>query len=96
MLTKRIIPCLDVVAGRVVIWTELAPSAFTRLLQMRPVLRGLLEVVDLEPQSEEETMSLLQALAKRQVQTRTLQIEDGCAQAAVSLARQYLNSGSFP
>jgi ATP-dependent Clp protease ATP-binding subunit ClpC len=84
------------VSGRLVIWTEMAPTASTRLLQMRPALRGLLEVIALEPQSEEATLALVRSVAARLSDEIGLTVQDGCADVAVSSARQYLNSSSFP
>ena len=45
-----------VVSGRLIVWTEATPTSTARLLQLRPTLRGLLEAVRIEPQSQEETL----------------------------------------
>jgi ATP-dependent Clp protease ATP-binding subunit ClpC len=93
-ILDQILPAI--VSGRLVVWTEMATTASTRLLQMRPALRGVLEVIALEAPSEEATLSLVREVAKRLAQAIHLTVHDGCADTAVGSARQYLNSSGFP
>jgi ATP-dependent Clp protease ATP-binding subunit ClpC len=93
-ILDQILPAI--VSGRLVVWTEMAPTASARLLQMRPALRAILEVIGLEPQSEEATLSLVRSLVGRLSEDADLSIDEGCPEAAVGAARQYLSAGSFP
>ena len=94
-ILDQILPAI--VAGRLVVWTEATPTSVARLLQMRPALRGIFEVVRLEPQTEEQTTTLALALIDELTAERDLIVIDpGCAQAAVNAARQYLSASSFP
>ena len=61
-ILDQILPAIA--AGRLVIWTEASPTGTARLLQMRPALRNILEVVRLEPQSEADTSLLARAVVE--------------------------------
>jgi hypothetical protein len=52
-------------SGRLVVWTEASPTAAARLLQIRPMLRSILEVVRLDPETEEATLLLARLLLER-------------------------------
>ena len=93
-ILDQILPA--VVAGRLVVWTEATPTSVARLLQLRPALRGLFEVVQLEPQSDEATLALSLEVAKRISNDADVAIDPGCASVAVASARQYLSAASFP
>ena len=83
-------------AGRLVVWTEASPAGTTRLLRLRPVLRGAIELVRMEAQDREDTLALAHALMRRLGEATGLAIDARCVQTALSSARQYLNSASFP
>jgi len=85
-----------VAAGRLVVWTEATPTGTARLLQMRPALRNILEVIRLEPQSEHDTSSLARALVRRLSDELHRSIDPDCAALALGSARQYLSASSFP
>jgi ATP-dependent Clp protease ATP-binding subunit ClpC len=93
-ILDQILPA--VVAGRLVIWTEARPSETARLLQMRPSLRNILEVIRLEPQSEADTSLLARGVAERLAAELKMTIEPDCAAVAIASARQYLSAASFP
>jgi ATP-dependent Clp protease ATP-binding subunit ClpC len=93
-ILDQILPA--VIAGRLVVWTEATPAGVARLLQLRPALRGVLELVRLEAQSEADTLALAQGLVRRLRENFALDIDLQCADVAVSSARQYLSAGSFP
>src|SRR5262249_4640039 len=67
-----------------------------RLLQLRPTLRGLLEIVPLAAQSEEETQTLAHALVAAQAENAVFEVDPGCVAVAVGTVRQYLGSSGFP
>jgi ATP-dependent Clp protease ATP-binding subunit ClpC len=93
-MLEQILPAIQ--SARVVIWTEASPTAAARLLQMRPALRSILEVVRLEPESEQGTLALARGLIDRLSAECHLDFEADCAEAAVSSARQYLGAAGFP
>jgi len=83
-ILDQILPA--VIAGRLVVWTEATPTSVARLLQLRPVLRGLFEVVQLEPQSDNATLALTIEVAKRISHDADIAIDPGCADVAVASA----------
>ena len=93
-LLDQILPAIT--AGRLVVWTEASPAGVTRLLRLRPVLRGAVEQVRMEPQDPEETLALAQALARRLGETTGIAVDQRCVETALGSARQYLSSASFP
>jgi ATP-dependent Clp protease ATP-binding subunit ClpC len=93
-ILDQILPAIA--AGRLVIWTEASPTATARLLQMRPALRNILEVIRLEPQSEANTSTLARAVVSRLSDELHMKIDPDCAAVALGSARQYLSATSFP
>ncbi|HET6925448.1 MAG TPA: AAA family ATPase, partial [Hyphomicrobiaceae bacterium] len=85
-----------VVSGRLIVWSEATPTSTARLLQLRPTLRGLLEAVRIEPQSQQETSVLAQAWVKRLCEEADLQLDPDCVPVALSSARQYVSAANFP
>jgi ATP-dependent Clp protease ATP-binding subunit ClpC len=93
-ILDQILPAI--VAGRLVIWTEANPTSAARLHQTRPTLRGILEVIRLEPQSAADTSLLARAVVARLSDELKVTIHPDCAAVALSSARQYLSATSFP
>ncbi len=93
-ILDQILPAIS--AGRLVVWTEASPASTARLLRLRPALRGAIEVIRLDPQSQDETQELAHALVEPWSEAAGLPIDAGCVEAALSAARQYLSAGSFP
>jgi ATP-dependent Clp protease ATP-binding subunit ClpC len=93
-ILDQILPA--VIAGRLVVWTEASPTGTARLLQMRPALRNILEVIRLEPQSEANTSLLARAVVSRLAHDLHMAIDPDCAAVALASARQYLSASSFP
>jgi ATP-dependent Clp protease ATP-binding subunit ClpC len=93
-ILDQILPAMA--SGRLVVWTDAEPSAAGRLLQAKPVLRGVLETVRLEPESEENARALARSLVARLAAERALELDGACADTAVSCARQYLGSAGLP
>jgi ATP-dependent Clp protease ATP-binding subunit ClpC len=93
-ILDQILPAI--VAGRLVIWTEANPTSAARLNQTRPTLRGILEVIRLEPQSEADTSLLARAVVAGLADELKVTIHPDCAAVALSSARQYLSATSFP
>ncbi len=93
-ILDQILPAI--IAGRLVVWTEASPTATARLLQTRPALRNILEIIRLEPQSDANTSLLARAVVSRLSEDLRMQIDPDCAAVALSSARQYLSAASFP
>jgi ATP-dependent Clp protease ATP-binding subunit ClpC len=93
-ILDQILPALN--DGRIVVWTEATPSAASRLFQLRPRLRHLLELVRLEPMSEAETAHIANAVAERLSERLGIGIDADCIPVALDAARQYLNASSLP
>ena len=60
------------------------------------MLRGVLEVVRLEPQSQEETSTLALAFVRRLANEADLAVSPECVPVALNSARQYLSAANFP
>lgn len=93
-ILDQILPAIH--AGRLIVWTEATRASTARLLQMRASLRGVFEVIRLEPQSQEETSVLAQAFVDRLSDDLELAIDSNCVPVAVSSARQYLSASNLP
>jgi ATP-dependent Clp protease ATP-binding subunit ClpC len=93
-ILDQILPAVS--AGRLIVWTEATPTGTARLVQSRPMLRGVLEVVRMEPQSQEETSALAKAFVERLANEVDLEISADCVPVALSSARQYLSASNFP
>jgi ATP-dependent Clp protease ATP-binding subunit ClpC len=93
-ILDQILPAIQ--SGRLLVWAELSPKNMARLLQFRPALRGLLEIVRLEPQDQQRTAALAQSLVARLACKTHLKFKPGAIEAALSSARQYMGSGNLP
>ena len=93
-ILDQILPAIS--SGRLIVWTEASSTSTARLVQSRPMLRGVLEVVRLEPQSQEETSALALAFVQRLADETDLAISPECVPVALSSARQYLSASNFP
>jgi ATP-dependent Clp protease ATP-binding subunit ClpC len=93
-ILDQILPAIT--AGRLAIWTEASPTGTARLMQMRPGLRNILEIIRLEPQSAANTSMLARAVVRRLADDLHMTIDPDCAAVALASARQYLSASSFP
>jgi ATP-dependent Clp protease ATP-binding subunit ClpC len=93
-ILDQILPAVS--AGRLIVWTEATPTSTARLLQARPTLRGVFELVRMEPQTQEEAAELAHALIAELSEGAGLQIEAECVEVALHSARQYLSASHFP
>ena len=93
-ILDQILPA--VAAGRLVILGETTPAGLSRLLQLRPSARSLLEVCRMDPMSEEEA-ALIAGKVLEMIRDRDgLGIESGILPTSLHLAQQYLGSGQLP
>jgi ATP-dependent Clp protease ATP-binding subunit ClpC len=93
-ILDQILPA--VASGRLIVWTEATAAGTARLVQFRPMLRSVLEVVRLEPQSQEETSALALAFVQRLANETDLAVSPECVPVALNSARQYLSAANFP
>jgi ATP-dependent Clp protease ATP-binding subunit ClpC len=93
-ILDQILPAIS--ADRLIAWAETSPASTSRLLRSRPVLRSILDVIRLEPLDQDETLALAHEFVRRVSGKLHLRIDPGCIHVAVSMARQYLGTTSFP
>ena len=93
-ILDQILPAVS--SGRLIVWTEATAAGTARLVQFRPMLRSVLEVVRLEPQSQEETSALALAFVQRLANETDLAVSPECVPVALNSARQYLSAANFP
>jgi ATP-dependent Clp protease ATP-binding subunit ClpC len=93
-ILDQILPAMT--SGRLVIWTETSPAGTSRLMRLRPSLRGLFEVVRLEPQTQDETDELSRSLLPKWSDEGKVAIDPACVDAAIASARQYLTAANLP
>lgn len=93
-ILDQLMPAIS--SGRLMLWGEASPSSAARLMQLRPALRRVFEVVRLEPLDEEETRPLAAALAKTLADEFKLSVEPSFAETAIDAAQHYLTASSLP
>lgn len=93
-ILDQILPSIS--AGRLIIWSEATTAEATRLMQARPNLRGLLEVVRLEPHSDQDATELANSFCQRLPSQRRLTVDAGAIPVALHLARQYVSDEKLP
>lgn len=93
-ILDQILPA--VAAGRLVILGEMTPAGLSRLLQLRPSARSLLEVCRMHPMAEEEAATLAAAVLERIAERDKLEVDPAVLPASLHLAQQYLGSGQLP
>lgn len=85
-----------IAAGRLMVIGEATPAGLSRLLQLRPSLRSVLEVCRLQPMNEGEAAALATAVASRLEQELRLRIAPAAVETALELAQHYLGTGQLP
>jgi ATP-dependent Clp protease ATP-binding subunit ClpC len=93
-ILDQILPAIA--QGRLLIWTEAAPKSTVRLLQLRPALRRIVEVVRIEPMSAADTRGLAQSVSQRLVADRGFAWDESLADTAIEAAQHYLSATSLP
>ena len=84
-----------VVAGRLVILGEATPAGLSRLLQLRPSARSLIEICRLPDMTELQAAALAGEIAKRIEVQQGVRISPEVLAAALQLAQQYLGAGQL-
>ncbi len=93
-MLEQILPAIS--PGRLLIWCEATPASTARLLQYKPALRSIFEIVDLEPLSVPATQSLARSLVDALAEKAQICFRPEAAAVAVNTARQYLGSSGLP
>ena len=84
-------------AGRLVLLSEITPTALTRVLQLRPAVRTALELVRLRPLADAETHSSRGRRRRRgSPQYLDSRVEPEVIETVTHLARHYLGAGQMP
>jgi ATP-dependent Clp protease ATP-binding subunit ClpC len=93
-ILDQILPAIT--AGRLVVWSEASPKSAARLMQLRPAVRRLFEVVHLDALDREATRPLARDVALRLEQSLKLKIDPGFTEAAIDAGRHYLTASCMP
>lgn len=93
-ILDQILPAVS--DGRLLILAEATPASTARLLQMRPKLRRVLEVVRLEPLGFDATVAIADKLARALAARSRLAAESDVAAAATDAAEHYFGSQTLP
>jgi ATP-dependent Clp protease ATP-binding subunit ClpC len=83
-------------AGSLAILSEASPSGVVRLFQMRPSMRGAMEVFRFQPMSETETSALVRDVAQRIERAGSLTVAQEAIDSVLHLSHQYLGSTQLP
>jgi ATP-dependent Clp protease ATP-binding subunit ClpC len=90
----QILPAIR--TGRLIVWAEASASGAARLQRLRPQLRNIFEVIQFDPLSNEDTLTVANQLAARVSAESKLLLDPACAETALGAARQYLSGASLP
>jgi ATP-dependent Clp protease ATP-binding subunit ClpC len=93
-ILDQVLPAIA--AGRLVLLSEITPSALTKVLQRRPAVRTALELLRLPQLTDTETARLVDDVAARVRQHLDVAIEPEALETVTYLARHYLSSGQMP
>ena len=93
-ILDQIIPAIS--AGRLVVWAEASPKGMARLLRINPSLRGLFEIVAIEPMSAANTLPLARDVMEQMADRANIRFEPDCAEVARDTVSQYMGSGALP
>ncbi|MGH7124401.1 MAG: AAA family ATPase [Stellaceae bacterium] len=93
-ILDQILPAIT--GGRLVILSEAGSAAASRLFQLRPSMRSLIEICRIEPMTEEQAGALAGEVAPRIEQQLGLRFGDDAVATTLELAQQYLGTGQLP
>ncbi|MEZ5775425.1 MAG: AAA family ATPase [Hyphomicrobiaceae bacterium] len=93
-ILDQIMPAIA--AGRVVVWSELSPAGFARLVQVRPQMRRMVENVRLEPMARADALALAAKVAERIAVEGRIGIEPSVPAVVVEAAEHYLSASALP
>ncbi|WP_158554690.1 AAA family ATPase [Methylovirgula sp. 4M-Z18] len=93
-ILDQILP--DIIAGHLIVVGEAGQKAATRLFHARPSLRSIMEVLSLQPMSEDETRSLAGDVGQRISKYTGVAVSEGAIQATMELVQHFLGSRQLP
>ncbi len=93
-ILEQIMPAMT--TGQIVVWTEASPAALTRLLQMQPGLRSLLELARLEPMDAGTTRPIAREVGARLANALDVTVDPRCVDVAIESAVNYLSHSHLP
>jgi ATP-dependent Clp protease ATP-binding subunit ClpC len=93
-MLDQVLPAIA--TGRLVLLSEITPSALTKVLQQRPSVRTAVELLRLRPLSDAETNRLVDDVAARMPKHLDVVVEPEALETVTYLARHYLSSGQMP
>jgi ATP-dependent Clp protease ATP-binding subunit ClpC len=93
-ILDQVLPAIA--TGRLVLLSEITPSALTRVLQQRPAVRTALELLRLRQLTDTETVRLVNDVAARAREHLDVAIDPEALETVIYLARHYLSSGQMP
>ena len=93
-ILDQILPAIA--AGRLIVWTEASAAGTSRILRLRPALRGTFEVARLEAMEPQETDELARNVARAITAANGVKIDADCIDVALASARQYLSASCLP
>ena len=84
-----------IASGRLVIWCEATAKGTARLMQAKPSLRSLLETIEIEALSPDETLKLTRGVMAAMTDAG-IHFHADCAEVALTTASQYLGTSGLP
>lgn len=93
-ILDQILPA--VTAGHLIVVGETSGAVATRLLQARPSLRSVIEILRLEPMEEDATLALARAVGERITRELGIRVSDQAVSTTMDLAEHYLGTGQLP
>jgi len=93
-ILDQILPAIA--AGRLIVWTEASAAGTSRILRLRPALRGTFEVARLDPMEPQETDELARDVARAITAASGVKVDAGAIDVALASARQYLTASCLP
>jgi len=93
-ILDQVLPAIA--AGRLVIFAEASPAAISRLLQLRPSVRSIIEIYRLEPMKEDGGAKIVAEVADRMSSEARLKVEPSAIDAVRHLSQHYLGPNPFP
>ena len=92
-LLDQVLP--SIASGKLVLLSEITPTALTALLQKRPGLRSSLELIRLRPVTDADVTALVSAVAGR-LPAWGVRADDEVLDTVTHLARHYLGNSEMP
>ncbi len=83
-------------SGKLVLLSEASAAGVVRLFQMRPSLKGAMELLRFEPMNETETATLVREVAGKIADAAEIIVDAKAIDAVLHLSHQYLGSTQLP